>query len=212
MKNPKQLVFTSIIATLILSNAITGNEYSKDVKKYESTINNQLKLIKQLKVSDSKNKQLINQKSNEINSKNTEINNLNTQLDQIKNENDDLKKQLQSRKEVENRQRKLNIQASAYISSCRGCTGNTYTGYNVSNTIQYNGYRIIAADLSVIPLYSIVRIDTQSGSFNAVVLDTGSAIKNFKIDLLVGSYQEAIQFGRQNVTVTILREGDGNND
>jgi septal ring factor EnvC (AmiA/AmiB activator) len=95
MKNPKQLLGTSIIATLILSNAILGNEYSKDMKKYESIVNNQLKLIKQLKVSDSKNKQLINQKSNEINSKNKEINDLNTQLNQIKNENDSLKKKLQ---------------------------------------------------------------------------------------------------------------------
>jgi 3D (Asp-Asp-Asp) domain-containing protein len=204
MKNPKQLLGISIIATLILSNAILGNEYSKDMKKYESTVNNHLKLIKQLKVSDSKDKQLINQKVNEINSKNTEINNLNTQLDQVKKENDDLKKQLAQRKEVTIKQRTLTIEASAYTANCKGCSGRTAIGYNVNSTTEYNGYRIIATDPSVIPLYSVVEIETEYNTFKAVAIDTGGAIKGNKIDLLVNTYSEAIQFGRQDVTVTIL--------
>ena len=107
-----------------------------------------------------------------------------------------------------NSKRKLTIEVSAYTANCRGCSGKTFTGYNVNNTIEYNGLRIIAADPNIIPLYSIVKIDTQNESFNAIVIDTGGAIKGRKADLLVGSYNEAIQFGRQNATVTVLREGE----
>lgn len=208
MKNSKQLVSYSIIATLILSNAIIGNEYSKDIKQYESKLHSRYELIERYKKENKDQKQLINQKDSELNQKNTNINSLNSQLDQLKKENDDLKKQLQSRKEAENKRRKLIIQASAYISTCPGCSGTTFTGYNVSNTIEYNGLRVIAADTNIIPLYSIVRIDTNNESINAIVLDKGGAINGHKIDLLVNSYQEAINFGRQNVTVTILRKGN----
>lgn len=211
----KQLAFTGITAALILSNCIIGDQYIHDSKIYESKIKDQNKVIKQINKVNLKNKQEIKQKTNQINdqqnqidNQSSQINQLNDQLNQVKQENDSLKKQLEVRKEVDNKP-KLNIQASAYTSNCSGCTGNTYTGYNVSNTIQYNGYRIIAADLSVIPLYSIVRIDTNTISFEAIVLDTGGAIKGKKVDLLVNTYKEAMIFGRQDVTITILREGRG---
>lgn len=207
MKNSKQLISASIIATLILSNAIIGDQYIKDTRYYESRIHNQSELIKQYKVSKEKNEETILKNNLKLTKKDSQINGLNTQLDQIKEDNDELKKELESKKEVDSK-RKLNIEASAYISSCRGCSGKTFTGYNVNNTIEYNGYHIIAADTNVIPLYSIVKIDTQNESFNAIVLDTGGAIKEYKIDLLVGSYEEAMRFGRQNVTVTVIREGN----
>lgn len=62
-------------------------------------------------------------------------------------------------------------------------------------------------DTSIFPMYSIVRIDTKESTLHAIVLDRGGVIKGHKMDLLVSTYEEAVQFGRQNVTVTILREG-----
>lgn len=111
-------------------------------------------------------------------------------------------------KPVESPQRKVNVIATAYTSSCGGCSGVTATGINVRNTTKYNGATVIATDPRLIPLHSKVRIDTESGqSIVAVVEDTGGAIKGGKIDVLVSSYGEAISFGRQHATITILREG-----
>lgn len=207
--NYKQLVFTGITATLILSNLIIGNQYIQDSKSYESKIKNQFKVIKQINKINLKDKQEIKQKVIQIDNQNSQINQLNSQLNQVKNENDNLKKQLVKRKEVTNKQRTLTIEASAYTSNCKGCNGKTATGFNVNNTTEYNGYKIIATDPSVIPLYSVVKIETKDNTFKAIAIDTGGAIKGNKIDLLVNTYEEALIFGRQNVTVTILREGRG---
>jgi 3D (Asp-Asp-Asp) domain-containing protein len=204
MKKWQQVSAIMIISTYLLSNIALADQYKVDTAKLEKKIDSQKELIKQYKIEIKTNKQLINQKVNELNSKNNVINDLNSQLDQVKKENDDLKKQLAQRKEVTNKQRTLTIEASAYTANCKGCSGKTAIGYNVNNTTEYNGYRIIATDPSVIPLYSVVKIETEYNTFKAVAIDTGGAIKGNKIDLLVNTYSEAIQFGRQDVTVTIL--------
>lgn len=127
----------------------------------------------------------------------------------LKEEEEREKKQAQISRSNQEASRKLLIEATAYISSCKGCSGWTYTEYDVRNTSTYKGLRIIATDHSVIPLYSIVRIETKNETFDAIVLDKGGGIKNNELDLLVDSYDEAIMFGRQVVTVTVLREGVG---
>lgn len=99
------------------------------------------------------------------------------------------------------------FEATAYAIG-DGLTPNTYTrnGTDVSNTIYTpDGYRIIAVDMNVIPLNSIVRVTYSDGTtFLAMACDTGSAIVGNKIDILYGSVGEALNFGRQNVTVEIL--------
>ena len=63
----------------------------------------------------------------------------------------------------------------------------------------------IAADPKVIPMGSRVRI-SGAGAYSGVyrVGDVGSAIKGNKIDVYVRSREEAIQFGRKNVAITLL--------
>jgi 3D (Asp-Asp-Asp) domain-containing protein len=200
MKDLKLATLALTTTVLIASNLIIGKQYNDDTKEYEAMLHSQYKLIQKYKVNEKKNKQQLD--NNQV-----QINDLHAQLDQLKNKNNELKKQWEIREEMNNK-RKLTIEVSAYISKCRGCSGKTFTGYNVNNTIEYNGYRVIAADLNVIPLYSIVKIDIQDESFNAIVIDTGGAIKGYKADLLVNSYQDAIQFGRQKAEITILREGN----
>jgi 3D (Asp-Asp-Asp) domain-containing protein len=198
MKDLKLTTLALTTTVLIASNLIIGVQYKDDVKKYEAKLHNQYKLIQQYKVEKQKEEQ-------QLSNNQSQINNLNAQLDQVKKENEELKKQLVSEREA--RKRKLTIEVSAYTSNCRGCSGKTFTGYNVNNTIEYNGYRVIAADLNVIPLYSIVKIDTENESINAIVIDTGGAIKGYKIDLLVNSYNEAINFGRKKAVITVIKEG-----
>ena len=100
--------------------------------------------------------------------------------------------------------------ATFYTAYCpTGCNGVTATGYDVSNTIYTpEGLRIVAADTSVIPMYSLVQVTLADGSvFNAQVLDRGGAIKGRILDVLVASRDEAYRLGRQNVKVHVIREG-----
>jgi 3D (Asp-Asp-Asp) domain-containing protein len=104
--------------------------------------------------------------------------------------------------------RQITVGATAYIAKCsEGCTGRTRTGVDVSNTIYYKGYRVIAVDTSVIPLNSLVKVETTHESFTAMAIDTGGGINGHEIDVLVGSTSKAREFGRQRATLTILREG-----
>jgi len=99
--------------------------------------------------------------------------------------------------------------ASAYIALCdTGCTGVTAVGHDIlKDGIHYDGHRIIAVDPNVIPLHSIVRVSYGDKSYTAIAMDTGGAIKGHKIDILVDSASEAIDFGRQNVSIEVLRSG-----
>jgi 3D (Asp-Asp-Asp) domain-containing protein len=63
----------------------------------------------------------------------------------------------------------------------------------------------IAADPKVLPMGTRVRI-TEAGGYSGIytVSDTGGAIKGQKIDVFVRNYDEARQFGRKQVYVTVL--------
>ncbi len=76
----------------------------------------------------------------------------------------------------------------------------TATGHDVTDSIYYNGMRIIAVDPSIIPLGSKVHIQ---GVGDAIALDTGGRIKGHIVDLLVDSKQDAIQWGRRHIQVTL---------
>ncbi|MGE0814891.1 MAG: 3D domain-containing protein [Vicinamibacterales bacterium] len=68
---------------------------------------------------------------------------------------------------------------------------------------------IAAADPTLLPLGSVVRVDTDVTAFNGIwtVLDTGPEIKGRELDLYVWSCNEALAFGRRSVRTTILRLG-----
>ncbi|MDV2583261.1 ubiquitin-like domain-containing protein [Alkalibacillus haloalkaliphilus] len=94
--------------------------------------------------------------------------------------------------------------STKYTANCSGCSGVTATGVDVNNTIHHNGMRVIAVDPSVIPLYSIVEVKTPSETFTAIALDTGGAIVGNKIDILVDSRSEAMNWGRRTVQVRVI--------
>lgn len=197
MKDLKLATLSLVTASLIASNLIISKQYTDDTRSYENQIHKQKEIItyeqKELKVKD-----------NNIKKNQQDITQLHKQLDELKKENVSLKKEWENEREVMNRP-KFNVIATAYTKNCKGCSGKTFTGYNINNTIEYKGYRIIAADTRIFPLYSIVKIDTKKESFKAIVIDTGGAIGGYKIDLLVNSYSEAINFGRQKVKITVLK-------
>ncbi|MDD4600598.1 hypothetical protein SDC9_37322 [bioreactor metagenome] len=90
--------------------------------------------------------------------------------------------------------RALSVIASAYTAYDDGTTGYTYRG----NLLRKG---LIAVDPSVIPLGTRVYIP---GYGLAIADDIGGAIKGNKIDLAFESRSEALQFGRQRMTIYIL--------
>ena len=96
------------------------------------------------------------------------------------------------------------METTYYVSACEGCSGITAAGYDVRGTVYANGYRVVAVDPWLIPLGTIVYVETPYESFYAIAGDTGGAIQGNRLDILVGTHWEAINKGRHYVTVTPL--------
>lgn len=131
-------------------------------------------------------------------------------LAEKENELERLKGELEALKSKQNKTESSEgktFEATFYTAFCpTGCTGVTATGVNVSNTIYYEGKRIIAVDPNVIPLGSHVRVTLEDGtSFEATAQDTGGDIKDNRVDILVASRDEAYRLGRQSAKVEIIK-------
>lgn len=98
----------------------------------------------------------------------------------------------------------ITMETTYYVSACEGCSGITAAGYDVRGTIYANGYRVVAVDPWLIPLGTIVYVETPYESFYAIAGDVGGEIQGNRLDILVGTYWEAITKGRHYVTVTPL--------
>lgn len=130
-----------------------------------------------------------------------EIESINLQL------NEDLKKLKEEKAKVvssmpsrgEPSGKSFYVEASAYTALCNeGCTGITATGIDLRKN---RDAKVIAVDPRIIPLGTKVHVE---GYGYAIAGDTGGAIKGYKIDLHVPTNQEAIQWGRRKVKLTIL--------
>ena len=106
----------------------------------------------------------------------------------------------------------IDVKATAYC-LCKKCCGKSPSNpaYGVTASglkiIPGNGMKVVASDPSVIPLGTEVYIEGLYGAKDygyAIVADTGSAIKNLKIDLYMDTHQMALNWGVKNVRVYIL--------
>jgi len=66
---------------------------------------------------------------------------------------------------------------------------------------------LVSADPSVIPLGSMIYVETPFMSGIYQVMDTGELIKGKIIDIFIPSYESAKNFGRRIVKVKVLRYG-----
>jgi len=91
----------------------------------------------------------------------------------------------------------LTFTATAY---CKGDT--TAAG----TTVQAG---VAAADPNILPVGSVISIEGVPSKFRGIytVLDTGPMIQGRKVDLYVWSCFEALDVGRVDVTLTVLRLG-----
>ena len=91
------------------------------------------------------------------------------------------------------------FQATAY---CRGTT--TASGVAVRAGIA-------ASDPKILPTGSVIQVDGVRAPYAGIytVLDTGPEIQGREVDLYMWNCDEAVRFGRKNITVTVLRKGWG---
>jgi 3D (Asp-Asp-Asp) domain-containing protein/cell division protein FtsB len=217
----KSVVAFALTLSLVAGGVHVHNQFEEatdTINRLEQKVNSQNAKINTIK-EDKTNLE------NDINKLNKTVDKLNKMNKKVTEEKAKLKKQIEAKKpkKVSKETRiasrgssssieakaTFNISATAYTAFCNtGCTGVTATGKNVSNTIYHNGMRIIAVDPSIIPLNSIVVVRLGDGTmFKAIALDTGGAIKGYKLDLLVDNKDKAWNFGRQDVTVKVIEWG-----
>ena len=97
---------------------------------------------------------------------------------------------------------------TAYLATCPGCSGFTANGTDVRNISTFydsafGSVRILAADRRF-PFGTIIYI---SGIGHGVVLDRGGVVTGNVLDLLMGSYADPWQFGRQSLQAQVVRLG-----
>jgi len=68
---------------------------------------------------------------------------------------------------------------------------------------------IVAADPELLPVGSVIEVDSLPGRYNGIytVLDTGPAVQGRQVDVYMWSCNEALQFGRRPIHLTVLRLG-----
>ena len=91
----------------------------------------------------------------------------------------------------------LRYTATAY---CKGTT--TASGVNVRTGIA-------AADPDLLPVGSVIQVYKLGEKYNGIytIMDTGPAVQGRQIDVYMWSCNEALQFGRRKMEVTVLRLG-----
>jgi 3D (Asp-Asp-Asp) domain-containing protein len=93
--------------------------------------------------------------------------------------------------------KEFTVSATAYTAHFEGSTGITATGIDLRSNPDA---KVIAVDPSVIPLGSKVHVE---GYGTAIAGDTGGAIKGNKIDVFIPNEQDALNWGRKNVTIKV---------
>jgi 3D (Asp-Asp-Asp) domain-containing protein len=92
---------------------------------------------------------------------------------------------------------RLAFTATAY---CKGIT--TTAGVPVQSGIA-------ASDPELLPVGSVIELEARASRYNGIytVMDTGPAVQGRQLDVYMWSCNEALQFGRQPVHITVLRLG-----
>jgi 3D (Asp-Asp-Asp) domain-containing protein len=92
------------------------------------------------------------------------------------------------------------VAPQAYSATAYSLRGRTASGRAVTRGL-------IAADPSILPLGSRVRLEAGSWSGEYLVADTGGAVRGHRIDIWTPTAREALQFGRRMVKLTVLEFG-----
>ncbi len=97
--------------------------------------------------------------------------------------------------------RTMTVEATAYC-ACKICTGKTpdHPAYGITASGEKVRPGVIAVDPTVIPLGTRLWVE---GYGEALAADTGGAIRGRKIDVYFPSHQQALEWGRKQVTIRL---------
>jgi 3D (Asp-Asp-Asp) domain-containing protein len=100
--------------------------------------------------------------------------------------------------------RTIRMEVTAYC-PCTKCCGENAQGITASgHDVSYNNSRFVAADTEHLPFGTKLVIPGYAGGA-VEVIDRGGAIKGHKLDVFYPTHEEALQWGRQWVEVTVLQ-------
>jgi 3D (Asp-Asp-Asp) domain-containing protein len=96
------------------------------------------------------------------------------------------------------------MEVTAYC-ACKACCGPGARGITASGKrVSYNRGRFVAADTSVLPFGTRIRVPGYAEGEVVEVIDRGGAIKGNKLDLYFPSHQAALEWGRRWVPVEVV--------
>jgi 3D (Asp-Asp-Asp) domain-containing protein len=100
--------------------------------------------------------------------------------------------------------RTIEMEVTAYC-ACVRCCGPNAQGLTASGRdVSYNAGRFVAADTRLLPFGTKLSIPGYHDGIAVEVIDRGGAIKGRKLDVYFPSHEEARQWGRQTLQVTVL--------
>ena len=100
--------------------------------------------------------------------------------------------------------RTIRMEVTAYC-PCTKCCGENAQGITASGRdVSYNNSRFVAADTTVLPFHTKLVIPGYHSGATVEVIDRGGAIKGNKLDVFYPTHEEALQWGRQFINVTIV--------
>jgi 3D (Asp-Asp-Asp) domain-containing protein len=103
---------------------------------------------------------------------------------------------------ISHKLRTIRMEVTAYC-PCTKCCGENARGLTASgHDVSYNNSRFVAAD-SNLPFGTKLVIPGYAGGA-VEVIDRGGAIKGNKLDVFFATHEEALQWGRQFIEVTVL--------
>jgi len=89
---------------------------------------------------------------------------------------------------------------------CSRCCGQWADGFTASGApVEANGGRFCAAPRSL-PFGALVVVPGYAGGRPVPVLDRGGAIQGDRLDVFFATHAEALEWGRRELTVTIIKE------
>jgi len=102
------------------------------------------------------------------------------------------------------RVRSLRMQVTAYC-PCPKCCGPSAKGLTASGLpVTHDGGAFVAADTAVLPFGTRLAIPGYHGGRPVEVIDRGGAIRGSRLDVFFPTHQEALEWGRQWVTVNVV--------
>ena len=95
------------------------------------------------------------------------------------------------------------MQVTAYC-PCTKCCGPQAQGLTASGKrVSHDHGRFVAADTDVLPFGTKLKIPGYHNARPVEVIDRGGAIKGNKLDVYFPTHDEALEWGRQRLAVTV---------